>query len=135
MGATWQIELPFTRPLSLNARMNHWARAKATASARSGAGEVIRLADVPPLEHLDAWIVYSPRDSRVRDPINLIPTLKACEDALVDCHVVPDDNPRFVESRMPLVVAKNNLKRGLLWLVVTETPVPSFVGGTEVSYA
>lgn len=120
MSRRWQIELPFSRPLSLNHRMHYMVRAKATATIRESAGEVIDLAGVPPLGHLRAWIEYSPRDNRVRDPINLIPTLKACEDALVDCGVVPDDNPAFVESVMPQILPKNDEKRGFLWLVIEE---------------
>lgn len=122
MGAkrVWQLELPFTRPLSLNHRMHYMVRAKATAEIREAAGEIIRLVDIPPLDHLVAWVAYSPRDNRVRDPINLIPTLKACEDALVDCGVVPDDNPQFVRSQMPEILPKNDEKRGFLWLVIEE---------------
>lgn len=117
---TWQIELPFTRPLSLNHRMHYMVRAKATAAVREGAAEMIELADVPDLEHCRTTIYYSPRDNRIRDPINLIPTLKACEDAMKDCGVVEDDNPRFVESVMPVILPKNDEKRGLLWLVIEE---------------
>lgn len=118
----WQIELPFTRPLSLNHRVHYMVRAKATAEVRAAAAEVVELAGVPPLTHLRSWIEYSPRDQRRRDPINLIPTLKACEDALVDAGVVPDDNPEFVESVMPKILPKNDERRGFLWLVVEEAP-------------
>ena len=117
---TWRILLPFSRPLSLNHRMHYMVRAKLTREARTMAGEVIREAEVPALTHLRAWIEYEPRDSRRRDPINLVPTLKACEDALVDCGVVPDDNPEFVESVMPKILPKATEKFGRLWLVVEE---------------
>ena len=100
--------------------MHYMVRAKRTADIREGAAEVVRLAGVPPLEHLRAWIEYSPRDQRVRDPINLVSTLKACEDALVDCGIVPDDNPKYVESVMPKILPKNDEKRGFLWLVIEE---------------
>jgi crossover junction endodeoxyribonuclease RusA len=116
----WQIELPFTRPLSLNARMHYMVKAKKTAEIREAAGELIALAGVPPMEHVRTWIAYSPRDERRRDPINLIPTLKACEDAMVDCAVVPDDTPQYVESLMPKILPKNDQKRGFLWLVIEE---------------
>lgn len=116
----WQIELPITRPLSLNHR-THWAvKAKLTAEIRAGAGEVIELAGVPSLEHCKTCVYYSPRTNAIRDPINLIPTLKACEDAMKDCGVVEDDNPRFVESVMPVILPKNDQRRGFLWLVIEE---------------
>lgn len=116
----WQIELPFSRPLSLNHRTHYMVRAKKTAEIRAGAAEVLLLAEVPPLEHLRCWIEYSPRDNRVRDPINLISTLKPCEDALKDCGIVPDDNPRYVESVMPRILEKNEDRRGFLWLMIEE---------------
>ena len=117
---TWQIELPTRRPLNLNHRMHYMVRAKLTAAVREEAAEVIELAGVPHLDHCRTWVAYSPRDQRVRDPINLIPTLKACEDAMKDCGVVEDDNPRFVESVMPIILPKNDEKRGFLWLVIEE---------------
>lgn len=125
MGRRWQVELPFTRPLSLNHRTHYMVRAKATAEVRSAAAELIELAGVPTLTHLTACVVYSPRDSRRRDPINLIPTLKACEDGLVDAGVVPDDNPLYVQSVMPQIIEKNvygpDLLSGFLWFVIEES--------------
>ena len=120
MGRVWQIELPLTRPLTLNARQHWRVKAKETAKIRAAAAEVIALAGVPPLDHVQTWVAYSPRDVRRRDPINLIPTLKACEDALMDTGVVPDDNPDYVESVMPKIHPKNDQKRGLLWLMLEE---------------
>lgn len=116
----WQIELPITKPLSLNHRTHYMVRAKKTHDIRAAAGELLQLMEVPPLDHLRATVVYSPRDSRVRDPINLIPTLKPCEDALKDCGVVPDDNPQYVESLMPSILPKNEDGRGYLWFEIEE---------------
>lgn len=113
--------LPFTRPLTLNHRMHYMVKAKLTHQIREQAGQAVRDAGVPALRHLRAWIEYEPRDKRRRDPINLIPTLKACEDALVDQGVVPDDNPLYVESVMPKVLPVIRERYGRLWLVVEET--------------
>lgn len=120
MSATTRILLPFTRPLSLNHREQWYVKARKTAQVRAMAREAIIEAGVPPMSHLRAWIEYEPRDNRRRDPINLIPTLKACEDALVDCEVVPDDNPAYVESVMPKILPKIAEKFGRLWLVIEE---------------
>lgn len=124
MSRRWQIELPFTKALTLNARQHHIVRAKQVAAIRREAAEVIALADVPALEHVTTWIEYSPKDLRRRDPINLIPMLKACEDAIVDCGIVPDDNPLYVRSAMPEIVGKNDLKRGIFWLIIEESKAP-----------
>lgn len=140
MGRRWQIELPITKPMSLNFRTHYMVKAKLTREMRQAAKEIIDLYEIPPLEHLTAGLFYSPRDARVRDPINLVPTLKACEDALQDCslrpkspdgrrcihdgpcnRVVPNDDPRYVRSLMPEILPKNEDRRGYLWLVIEES--------------
>lgn len=119
VGRTWVIELPMTKPMSLNHRQHHMVQAKLKAEVRGAATEMLELAGVPHLEHCLTTIVYAPKDNRVRDPINLVPTLKACEDALKDCGIVEDDNPRFVRSLMPEILPKMD-KRGFLWFVIEE---------------
>lgn len=120
MSRSWRILLPFSKPMSLNHRQHWRVKAKVTAEIREAAALVIRQARVPELVHLRAWVEYAPRDKRRRDPINLVPTLKACEDALVDCGVVPDDTPDYVESVMPKILPKSTAGVGQLWLVVEE---------------
>lgn len=120
MKRTWRILLPFTRPLTLNHRMHYMVKAKKTAEIRRAAGEAVEEAGVPPLPHLTCWIEYEPRDKRVRDPINLIPTLKACEDSLMDTGVVPNDDPRYVTSVMPKILPPIRERYGRLWLVIEE---------------
>jgi crossover junction endodeoxyribonuclease RusA len=48
-------------------------------------------------------LIYAPRDKRRRDPLNLVASLKACEDGIVDAGVIPDDTPVYIESQMPLI--------------------------------
>ena len=114
----WAIELIDRKPMTLNHRMHYMVKAKLTAAVREGAREVIEFAEVPPMDHIRTWIEYAPKDSRRRDPINLIPMLKACEDAIVDLGVVPDDTQEFVESCMPKILPKSGEGRGFLWLVI-----------------
>lgn len=116
----WQIELPFRKPANLNHRMHHMVRAKMVAEHREAAAEVIALAEIPPLEHITTRLFYSPRANAVRDPINLVPTLKVVEDATVDCGIVPNDDPRYVQSTIPVILPKNDERRGFLWLVIEE---------------
>lgn len=116
----WQIELPMSKPISLNHNMHHQVRAKRVKEVRDAASELVALAGIPPLDRVLTSIYYSPRDLRRRDPINLVPMLKACEDGLVDAGVVPDDTPVYVRSVMPEILPKNDAKRGLLWFVVQE---------------
>jgi crossover junction endodeoxyribonuclease RusA len=99
----WLLDLPFTRPLSLNDRMHHMAKARKVREYRDAAHWVIKAAKVPACEKVRVTVIYRPRDNRRRDPLNLVATLKACEDGMVDAGVVPDDNPEYVESVMPLI--------------------------------
>jgi crossover junction endodeoxyribonuclease RusA len=116
----WAIELLDHKPMTLNHRMHHMVKAKLTAGVRASAAEVVELAGVPPMERIRTWIEYAPKDKRRRDPINLIPMLKACEDAIVDLGIVPDDTSEFVESVMPKILPKSDEGRGFLWLVIEE---------------
>lgn len=94
-------------------------QAKMKAELRGAVGELLELAGVPALDHCLTTLMYSPKDNRVRDPINLVPTLKVCEDALKDCGIVVDDNPLYVKSLMPEILEKQD-KRGFLWFVIEE---------------
>ena len=115
----WWLTLPLSTPLSLNHRMHHQVRAKRTREVREMALLLARAAKIPHCERVRVTLVYTPKDSRVRDPLNLVATLKACEDGLVDAGVVDDDNPRYVESVMPLIdVAEPKLVGGRLALLV-----------------
>jgi hypothetical protein len=116
----WQIELPFTKPANLNARQHHMVRAKVVAEHREDAREVISLAKIPPMDHIVTRLFYAPVSNARRDPINLTPTLKVLEDAVVDCGIVPDDNPLYVRSEMPIILPKSGERRGFLWLVIEE---------------
>jgi crossover junction endodeoxyribonuclease RusA len=114
---TWVLHLPMTKPLSLNDR-DHWAKkAKATQQVRDDADVLARQARIPRCAFIRTTLVYEPRDKRRRDPINLIATLKAVQDGLVDAGVVPDDTPAYVETATPLIDAPNG-KKGSLWVLV-----------------
>lgn len=100
---TWLLDLPFDKPLSLNDRMHHMVKAAMTAQYRTTAGWVARAAKIPPCAKIRTTLYYTPRVRRGRDPINLTPTLKVVEDALVDAGVVPNDTPEYVTSMMPMI--------------------------------
>lgn len=101
--AGWWLDLPFTRPLSLNDRVNRYARAKAVREYREAACWLAKAAKIPPCRVIRLVLVYVPRDRRRRDATNLVATLKAVEDGLVDAQVVPDDTPQHVRAEMPLI--------------------------------
>lgn len=99
----WTIELPFTKPLSLNGR-EHWrVKAKKVAEVRQAANLLTRQAKVPQLQHCTVVLHYVPRDKRRRDPLNLVATLKPIEDGIVDAGVIEDDNPKYLTPTIPMV--------------------------------
>jgi crossover junction endodeoxyribonuclease RusA len=95
---SWTLQLPFTRPLSLNDRSNYWARASAVKEYRTAAWALAKQAKIPPCDRIRLTLLYTPRDRRRRDTINLAASMKPLEDGLVDAGVVPDDTPQFVED-------------------------------------
>lgn len=119
---SWLLELPQTKPMSLNDRMIWPVKAKVTKEYVDTTIVLAKAAKIPALERCSVLLVYGPRDTRTRDPLNLVQTLKAVEDGLVRAGVVPDDNPLYVESVMPVVLEKGpaNSRGGRLWVMVTE---------------
>jgi crossover junction endodeoxyribonuclease RusA len=102
-GRSWRIDLPLTAPLSLNAREHHMVKARRVAQVRAVAKVLTRAAHVPPLERVAIELHYVPRDSRRRDRLNLVATLKPVEDGIVDAGVIPDDTDQWSEPTMPII--------------------------------
>lgn len=103
------LKLPHQKPpLTANMR-HHWAqKARTTRQLRHDTRLLARANNLPKgALHATVHITYTPKDNRRRDPSNLMPTQKACLDGLVDYGLVPDDNPTYVEERMPVIAPKN----------------------------
>lgn len=121
-GLAWTLQLPITTPLSMNAR-GHWGSgARHIANLRADTRIRAVWARIPPLRALTAELHYAPRHQRVRDPLNLVATLKPVEDGLVDANLVPDDDPRYVTSTMPVIDVPTGERRGRLYVIVRELP-------------
>lgn len=116
------LELPQTRPMSLNDRDQWWAKAAKTAEYVETTIVMCRQARIPRLSRAEVLLAYGPRDSRRRDPLNLVQTLKAVEDGVVRAGVLPDDNPDYLTSVLPVVLEPGppNSLGGRLWVLVSE---------------
>lgn len=120
---TWTFDLPYTTPpLSLNgARGNRYARAKVVKTVRRLTWAKAASLRIPPLARCAIELHYAPRDSRRRDPHNLVATLKPIEDGIVDAGVVPDDTPEYVPPSTPIIDAPSG-QVGRLYVIVRELP-------------
>lgn len=115
----WRIDLPLTKPLSLNSRQHYMVKAREVAQLRNDVRFLVKAAGIPPLPCVQIELHYAPRDSRRRDSLNLIATLKPCEDAVVDEGVIPDDTPEFSVPTMPVIDPPTGTA-GRLYLLVRE---------------
>lgn len=116
---TWRLDLPFVKPMSLNHRAHWRVKAQETRAFRTAACLLARQAHIPALGRAQIELHYAPRDRRRRDAVNLAPTLKACEDGIVDAGVIPDDTPAYSVPMMPIIEPPTG-KTGALWLIIRE---------------
>lgn len=123
---TWLLELPLTKPLSMNDRQHWRPKARMVSYVRRVTLLLAQQHKIPALTRIAVELHYAPRDDRRRDPLNLVATLKPVEDGLVDAGVVPDDTAEFVEPTMPRIdppTGKGSL--GRLYVVVRDLGVAS----------
>jgi hypothetical protein len=95
---TWTVTIPtIVEFINLNQR-HHWAeKARLTRAWRNAAKLFAERADLPKgLErvHITAHIIKT--TSRQYDVHNLLPTLKAAVDGLVDYGLIPDDSNEYL---------------------------------------
>jgi crossover junction endodeoxyribonuclease RusA len=122
-AGVWRLDLPWTRPpLSLNdTRQGNWrGRARKVRDIRQTAAWLGRTIPGRPFTRVRVTLHYQPRDRRVRDSENPIPTLKALADGLVDAGVVPDDRPELMVKDMPVIHPAEKGQPGTVWLIVAE---------------
>lgn len=120
----YELDLPWTAPpLSLNHKHRWYAHAAKVREVRNAACVLAKASPLgrgAPLGKVRVTLHYIPRDRRVRDAENPIPTLKACCDGIVDSGIVVDDRPEYMEKSMPVIheAASTSGLKPRLWLVV-----------------
>lgn len=101
--------------------IRHWrVKAKQTAEIREAVFVLARFAKVDRgCAKVRVTLHYRPRDRRRRDALNIVPTLKAAEDGLVDAGVMADDTPEYIDPVMPVIDPPYvGQLRPELWIVV-----------------
>ncbi|MGW5647535.1 hypothetical protein [Saccharopolyspora sp. NPDC003762] len=123
----YRLALPFERPpLTANQRLHWRTRADLTRMVRKTAATLARAAKVPALGRCAVRLVWTVTDRRRRDADNLVPTLKACADGLVDAGVVADDVPELMTKHMPEIVLGD--RTGLVLIVVRPLSLDAMAG-------
>lgn len=99
----YRLRLDYKRPpLSENYRLNRYAKARLVRELRTTSGWWARSLRVR-AEHVEVSLIWVVADGRKRDADNVVPTLKALCDGLVDGGIVPDDTPQYMTKRMPVI--------------------------------
>lgn len=120
--ATWLFHIPHKRPLLTSNQRLHWAkRAEHTRHLRRLGEAFAELRGIPELDRVDVTLTWVVSTRRRRDADNIVPTLKALCDGLVDAGVVPDDTPDLMVKHMP-VIRREYGATPHLELVVTSLP-------------
>jgi Holliday junction resolvase RusA-like endonuclease len=104
---TYSIEFEYERPpITANQRL-HW-RMKALLTKDVRALTAQKAAHIPPMKACAVSLNWIVNDKRRRDADNIVPTLKAMCDGLVDAGIVPDDTPELMRKSMPVIVYDPN---------------------------
>jgi len=121
--ASWTLDLPYeTPPLTANQRMHHMARHRHVKALRGTTALLARAAHVPPLGVCRVTLTWFVNTRHRRDADNIVPTLKAACDGLVDAGVVPDDTPDLMAKLMPVIEYRPGVRQSLELLVEAVTP-------------
>lgn len=118
MTDTWTFQLPIEKPLSMNDRL-HWAeKARQTKTIRDAVVVLCLQKRIPKCQKISVHLIWYPGPLiRRRDPLNLVQTLKAVEDGVVQAKVVPDDTPEYVTSVMPEIGDKP-VQKGQMFVTI-----------------
>lgn len=103
MVSEWLFYLPYTSPpLTENQRFHHQKKARIVKQVRQTA--FILAHGIPPLGRCEVHLTWYVTTKHRRDEDNIVPTLKALCDGLVDAHIVADDTKEFMTKLMPEIV-------------------------------
>lgn len=102
----WTVTLDGLPPMTLNQRQHWAARARDVKAWRQRTAWECKAAQVPRLDRCEVVLRGAPPTNRRRDRHNLVPSLKAAVDGLVDAGVIPDDTPEhLVADRVEILPA------------------------------
>jgi crossover junction endodeoxyribonuclease RusA len=121
MTVTLTVYDPGCGFINLNERMHWRVKARLTKQWRTAAALVATADPTPQLQRAHILVTFHKNNSRKYDVHNLLPTVKAAVDGLVDAGVIPDDDNAHLigpDLRAGDPVARTERAR----LVITITP-------------
>lgn len=121
------LELPYDAPpLTLNGRYHHMAAAKLTRELRALAEDLALSVGLGQMKRPAVTLVWLVTTRHKRDADNLVPTVKALCDGLVDAGLAVDDTPELMHKAMPIIAyAKGHHKAPGLFLTIWEQDGPT----------
>jgi crossover junction endodeoxyribonuclease RusA len=122
-SSRWVLVLPYEAPpLTENQRLNRYDRARRVKTLRGTTGMLARAAHIPALGRCRVTLTWFVRTTHRRDADNVVPTLKAACDGLVDAGVVADDTPDLMAKLMPVITYRPGVRQSLVLLVEAVAP-------------
>lgn len=120
--STWSLEFRDLQapPLTSNQRMHWGKRAGLTKGVRFRAATEARHQGIPPLGACEVRLIWHVTTLHRRDADNVVPTLKALCDGLVDAGIVTDDTPDLMVKHMPHINYVGPGGRGWLELTIEQ---------------
>ncbi|UGS26365.1 hypothetical protein K8F61_17320 [Microbacterium resistens] len=125
--SVYKIPLPWgAPPLTANHRLHFREEAKRTAAIRRAAREGAVAQRIPAMTRPTVTLVWLVETRHRRDADNLVPTLKALADGLVDARVTADDTPEAMHKPMPIIAyAKGHPAAPGMTLLLWESDGPT----------
>lgn len=115
-----------TPPLTLNQRLHHRVKANITAEVRGRVAALAESLGLEPMTRPAVMLVWLVETRHARDEDNIVATLKAACDGLVDAGVAADDTPAHMHKPMPhIAYARGHHKAPGLFLVLWEQDGPT----------
>lgn len=96
MTETVHFGIPANLLLTANQRMHWRKKAERTKAIRHLAATVTRAFQLQPMQTAHCVVQIRWPDRRRRDAHNLMPTIKACIDGIVDAGLLPDDSDKHL---------------------------------------
>jgi crossover junction endodeoxyribonuclease RusA len=118
---TWALTFDYPSPPITANQRHHWRKKAAlTCLVRAASSLLAKSAGIPAMARCEVSLIWFVSTKHRRDADNVVPTLKAMCDGLVDAGIVPDDTPLEMVKHMPEVVYMGPGKKPYMQLAIED---------------